>query len=423
MEETVRQFGLYYLMFISVLYYMFRKYIISIFDPFLFTILMMASSLSLSINSSFFIYVLLSVLGFTVGFRLVDIPKRNIIKNIKLVDLKLFEIFTALFFVLFAVTTTFVLIDSGIPLFSDNPSEAKTSMFVEGTGWIRRITFLSPFLAVCICLNLIVSKNKFFFIIIFLIYTLITVLGGSKSGLIGIVAIFWYLYQQDNLWVNSVMYIKRLIKTKIKYFVVVTLSLFVFIAIKESESDGAEPIYSIGFRLMEFGDVMLYYGISEVRNFFLHLNFIDFILYEINGVTGMLRFTSYYEPLGYQMVKASLDTDLLSSDVILGPNTVFIVRGHIFFGFIGGIIYCFLMGYLASYFRKKILELTIKNIFIYALGVYLFFQIPAFLREFNQSVSSLFDMFLYLSPLLLFSILIKEFFYSNLETLKSSLPN
>ena len=219
------------------------------------------------------------------------------------------------------------------------------------------------------------------------------------------------------------MYIKRLIKSKVKYFIAITLTLFVLIAVKESESDGVDPIYSIGFRLMEFGDVMLYYGVSEVRDFFLHLNFFDFILYEINGVTGMLRFTSYYEPLGYQMVKAYLNTELLSNDVILGPNTVFMVRGHIFFGFIGGIMYCFLMGYLASYFRKKILELTIKNIFTYALGVYLFFQIPGFLREFSQSVSSLFDLFFYLGPLLFLSILIKEFFYTNSEALKSSFPN
>lgn len=417
MEETVLQFGLYYLVFTAILFYLFRKYIISIFDPFVFTILMISSSLSIALESTFFIYILIAISSFIFGFKLIGIPKRNNISKESIVDVKLLEIFTILFFILYFIITVYMLKDSGIPLLSDNPTESKTSMFTEGTGWIRRVTFLSPFLTICICLSLIVSKSKRFFTIIFIVYVFTTILGGSKSGLIGIVAVLWYLYQQDNLWSESVLYVKKLIKSKVKYFVIITLILFVYIVLKESDIEGVDPIYSIGFRLMEFGDVMLYYGTKEVRSFFSHLNFIDFILYEFNGIFGMLRLTSYYEPLGYQMVKAYWNTDSLFNDVVLGPNTVFFVRGHIFFGNIGGIFYSFVMGIFAAYFRKKILELKIKNIFVYAVCVYFFFQIPGFLREFSQSVSTLFDFCFYLGPIVFLSMIIKEVLYKK-ESIK-----
>jgi oligosaccharide repeat unit polymerase len=408
MDELVLHYGPYYIFFTLILFYLFRKHLISVFDPFVFTILMMSSSLSMSVDTNFFGYIFFSILFFIIGFKIVGLPKRNCFAIDNIVDIKLLEIFTVLFFLLYFVITILMLKDSGIPLFSDNPTESKTSMFVEGTGWIRRITFLSPFLTICICLSLILSKKKKFFFIIFIVYVFLSLLGGSKSGLIGIIAIFWYLYQQDNLWSVSILYIKNLIKSKVKYFFIVTLLLFVFIAIKESAIEGVDPFFSIGFRLMEFGDVMLYYGHQEVRDFFVHLNFIDFILYEFNGIFGMLRLAPYYEPLGYQMVKAYWNTNSLFDDVVLGPNTVFFVKGHIFFGYIGGIVYSFFIGAFAAYARKRIIEMKIKNIFTFALAVYFFFQIPNFLREFSQGVSSLFDFVFYLGPIILVSLILKE---------------
>lgn len=408
MEETVLQYGLYYVFFTSVLLYIFRKYIISIFDPFIFSVLMMSSSLSMSVNSFFFIYVLLSIIAFIVGFKWISLPKRNITYIEGFVDIKLLEIFTLLFFILYVIINFFIFKISGIPLLSENPSESKISMFVEGTGWIRRIIFLSNFLPICITILFIVSKKKKLYFLLLFLYLFISVLHGSKGGFLGSIAIFWYIYKQDNIWSDSVIYLKKFIKTKIKYLIIITLVLFISIVLKEAEIEGGNPLFSIGFRLMEFGDVMLYYGNKEVRDFFVNLNFIDFFLYEFNGILGMFRLTPYYEPLGYQMVKAYWNTSSLFDEVVLGPNTVFFVKGHIFFGFIGGIFYSFLMGLFVAYFRKKIIEIKIRNVFIYALAVYIFFQIPGFIREFGQSISMLFDFVFYLGPIVLLSLIVKE---------------
>ncbi|WP_149229141.1 hypothetical protein [Flavobacterium nitrogenifigens] len=258
-------------------------------------------------------------------------------------------------------------------------------------------------------------KKRFIFFVMFVAYFLLSILQGSKSGALGIVAVFWYFYQQNNIWSDSVIYIKKLIKSKMKYFLIVTAVLFLSIVIKEAqiEEEDGNPIFAIGFRLMEFGDVMIYYKTQIVRDSFANFNFIDYFLYEFNSIFGMLRLTDYYEPMGYQMVKTYWSTSSLFDDVVLGPNTVFFVRGHIFFGYIGGIIYSFLIGILTAYFRKKIIEIRITSVFRYALAVYGFFLIPAFLKEFNQAIGTMFDFVFYLGPIFFLSLIIKESFNKN----------
>lgn len=408
MEEVVLQFGLYYVFFSLVLFYLFRKYILSVFDPFVFIILMMSSSLCLTLDSSFFVYVLLSVLFFFFGFKLIGVPKRNFDKIDEFVDTKLIEIFTLLFFIIYVIVSLVMFKSAGIPLLADNPTESKISIYSEGNGWVRRLIFLSGFIPICISLLLIVSKKKLFYSLMFFLYLLISVMHGSKGGIIGAIAIFWYLYQQNNIWSDSTIFIKKFIRSKIKYFLVITLVLFLSIVMKESEIEGQDLIFSIGFRLMEFGDIMLYYKTQLVRDYFVNFNLVEFILYEFNGILGMLRLTPYYEPLGYQMVKAYWSSSSLFDDVVLGPNTVFFVKGHVFFGYVGGILYSFVMGVFSAYFRKRIIEIKIKNIFIYAIAVYVFFQIPGFLKEFSQALSTTFDFVFYLGPIILFSLIFKE---------------
>jgi hypothetical protein len=114
MEELVLRFGLYYIFFSFLLFFLFKKYLLSIFDLFLFTVLMMASSLSLSTDSYFFFYVFFSILAFTIGFRLIKLPVRSDIKIEKLIDLQLLEIFTILFFILYVVLNLYFLKLSGV---------------------------------------------------------------------------------------------------------------------------------------------------------------------------------------------------------------------------------------------------------------------------------------------------------------------
>lgn len=409
MEDIIIDFGLFYILFSIVLFFLFRKYLISVLDPLLFVVLMLSSSLSLSIDSSIFPYVCICTLVFLLSFKLVGLTSRNENPLDVVTHLNLLKVFSILLFLVYFISSIYIFYVSGIPLLTDNPTESKIANYGEGTGWIRRILFLSAYIPIGLSLIIITSKQKKSFVLVFILYLFVAILQGSKGGFIFSISVFWYLYQQKNIWLSNSYKIRKVIKNNVKFFLVLTVLLFVFIVMKESKNEDQKPIFSIGFRLMEFGDVMLYYKWDDVRTFFSPLKPINFFEYEFNGILGMLRFADYLEPLGYQMTKVIWDTG--TDSAIVGPNTVFFVRGHIFFGFLGGIIYSFLVGLLIAFLRKKIISARVTNLFLYSLVIYLFFQLPLYLKESSLVVSSLFDFVLYLSPLLIVSIILTKKFY------------
>lgn len=354
----------------------------------------MSSALCLSLDSSIFGYVLFSIFTFYLGFVINGVPKRNLDSTIKPVNVASLEVFTLLFFCLYIIANVMLYSTSDIPLFSDNATESKISVFTSGTGWIRRIMFFSSFLPIALMILVVFTKKKLFYGSLMLFYMFISILLGSKSGFMGIFLIFWFFYTQKNIWNEGNMQIKNFLKSKMKYLVLGSLLIVVFIVAKEGgKSDEGPIIYSLGFRAMEFGDVMLYYKIDNVRHFFDNYNFINFIGDELNGITGMLKLDTYRDPLGYVMAKTYLGNRV--SETVTGPNGLFFVRGHIYFGYIGGLIYCFIMGYLYSLIRKKILGMYVNDLFVYAICIFIFFNLDGALREFSQFISTLFSFFVF----------------------------
>jgi oligosaccharide repeat unit polymerase len=411
MIEVVLKYGYLYVLFSIIILLFFRKYLTSIFDPIIFILLAISSSLAISCENYFFVYVLISSLAFFLSFYFVGnpLPSKKIIvyeNN----DLNLLLIFTYIYFFLYIIINLYLFWTSGIPLFTKNPTLNKVIMYNDGLGFIRRINFSSNFLTICIFLSFILSKEKKIFFIMLLINVIITVISGSKSGLLYIIFIVWYIIQNDFLWTSTNLYLRKMIKSTIKYLFITSIIIFIAISIIESKNEDSSPFFSILFRLMEFGDVMIYYSVDYVRDYFSHLGIIDYFRYELNGIFGMLRLDNYLEPIGYQLVKAYWNKDNLFNGAILGPNALFFVKGHIFFGYIGGVIYSFLIGFTVAFARKKILNSQIKNIFIFALSTYLFFTLPVFLKEFSLAFSMCVDLIIFFSPIFLISLLINERF-------------
>jgi oligosaccharide repeat unit polymerase len=381
----------------------------------------MASCLCLCVDSPIFYYILLGCGGFYLGVVTNGKLKRNIDHPIQKKNLLLLEIYTLGVFSLYILANIILYKDASIPLFSENATENKIAIFSSGSGWIRRIFFFSSFIPIGLLLLGILSikrKKQIFYGGLLLMYMLFSILLGSKSGFLGIFYIIWLFYTQENLWGERNMAIRRFIKSKIKYLLLGSVAIFSFIVFKENEASPEHLLFSIGFRLMEFGDVMLYYKIPFIREYFDSYNFLDFIKSELNGILGILRITPYKEPLGFIMSKVYSGDK--ASAIITGPNTVFLVRGHIFFGYVGGILYCFVAGWLFSYLRKKILMMRIDNIFFYAVSVFIFFNLEGLLREFHQYLSVLFDFGIYTISIFLISLLINDYI---LQIRKSRLVN
>ena len=405
MEELVFNFGIWYIFYVIVLLILFKKYLYSIFDPAIFIILMMSSCLSLSMDSSFYWYCLFACLAFYLGVVTNGRIKRNTTSPIKLNNFILLELFTLGVFLLYFIANIILYKDSNIPLFSDDATSNKIAIFGSGTGWIRRIFFFSSYIPIGLSLLCILTESRIkriIYSIFLMLFLMLSILLGSKSGFLGVFFIIWIFYTQKNLWRGKNLYFKIFIKEKIKYLLLGSISIFVFIVYSENLENPSFFWISLGFRLMEFGDVMLYYKLQEVRDAFTQFNFLDFIKTEFNGILGILRIVEYQQPLGYQMAKAY--NGGIESDIITGPNTVFLVRGHIFFGYLGGIIYSFFMGWLFSLLRLKILTYKITNIFIYSILIFVFFNLDGLLREFSQIFSVFFDFLIYTFPILIISL-------------------
>jgi len=410
MEELVLNFGVWYLFYLLILLILFRRYLYSIFDPAIFVLLIMASSLALSMDSDFFWYILLACLGFYLGVMTNGRIKRNTTSTVSLKNFMLLEFFTIGVFILYFIANIFLYKDTSIPLFSDNPTVEKIAIFGAGSGWIRRIFFFSSFIPIGLLLVIILSKSKtktIIYGVMLVVFMVFSIFLGSKSGFLGFFYILWLFYTQLNLWNSENIKIRELISSKLKYIIIFSISIFVFIVYNETKENPSIFLISVAFRLMEFGDIMLYYKLDFVRNVFSNYNFIDFISNEFNGILGILRIVEYKEPLGFLMNKAYRGS---VGDVITGPNTVFLVRGHIFFGYIGGIIYCYTMGWMFSFLRNRILTRDINNIFIYALLIFLFFSLEGFLREFSQYFSMIFDFAIYTLTIFAISLYLSDIF-------------
>ena len=410
MEERVINFGIWYIIFVIILLFLYRKYLYSIFDPAIFIVLMMASCLALSMDSDFFWYCLLACASFYIGVFINGRIKRNTTSPIEFKDFILLEIFTIGIFFLYLLANLFLYKDANIPLFSDDPTKSKIEVFGAGSGWIRRIFFFSNFISIGFILMCLLTKSKikryiyFSFLISFMA---LSILLGSKSGFLSIFYILWLFYTQTNLWGVNNIALRKFIKQKIKYVFVISILIFVIIVYRENIENPSFFWVSLGFRLMEFGDVVLYYKLPSVSDAFTKYNINDFIKNEFNGILGLLRIVEYQKPLGFLMAQEyniGLDTE-----VITGPNTVFLVRGHIFFGKIGGILYSFLAGWLFSYLRLKILNYKIKNIFIYSFSIFIFFNLDGFLREFSQTLSVFFDFIIFTFPIFIISLIIYSY--------------
>lgn len=402
MNEYVELYGWSYFFFLIILFLLFKRFLYSYLDPHILVIQLFAASLSFSIDSPFFLYVISSVFAFYCGMILVSSKIGRNQECAKIIDLPLLKYYSIIFFAIYVLANIYLYRDTPIPLFADNPTEEKIASFSEGSGWVRRIIFISSFLPICFSLLILFSVKKKLYVYMLLTYVAISVLMGAKSSFLHILFLLSFLYTQKKFKNESNIVFFLAVKRYTWIACLLGVGIFAFIVLKEMEAEGGIPLYSIGFRLMAAGDVMLYYKFDWIRDSF-NYDFWNYIPDEINGITGMFRIVPYNEPIGYLMVKEYLGREL---DTVLGPNAPFFIKGHIYFGYLGGVFFCFVVGLFYAWFRKKIFNIKVSNIFIYAFLLNIFFLLINFLKESGMFISRLFDLCIVSIPIILLSNII-----------------
>lgn len=401
---------------VFVVYYtLYKKYIYSLFDPLLFFLITQAFSTELAIieitENWYLINFITCQILFTSGFLLYSKSIRN--KN-RIIDsnfyisennLSALKIFCYIGFLIIIAGNMLFFFQKGIILFSDDPSMSKVTDFEGGMGFVKRINWgLLPLISL-ISIFLLIYLKELKFILILLSLVLITISGGGK----GTILIYLYIVSILGLFNNlsKINYYKYLGKFKIPIGLVGILIAFYIFSTKSEDFE--KTIIAAGIRFLYFGDIILYYYQSDSVKHFQQLGIIDFLSREFNSILGLLRLTEYTNPIGYEMVIYSLTSEQLNT--ITGPNAPFYVKGHIFFGAYGALIYSFFVGGFVGYIRKLLFSLNNqkKNYIHVLILIFLNVNIFGFPQDSALFISIVFDTLLFsIIPIIISFIIVKK---------------
>jgi hypothetical protein len=371
------------LLIFCLLYVLFRRQIFSVFDPLLYFIITQAFSIELGllqIKDPLYLSLFLGFqLAFVLGFNLVakrtramdtiDDEHLTLVNN----EYKFWVYFTIIGFVVVVIANLYLFKVQGIILLSDDPTKEKVSAFEGGggIGAVRRINWGLLNLINLSTIFLYIKTKKVMFLFMLIILILISVSGGSKSSLLVYVTILALLGQMKTVSASGAFQSINRLKLPL---LLVGLVLSVAI-IGANAGNLNDSILGLGIRFLYFGDIIFYYYNNDAVVHFQKLGIIDFLNYELNPILGILRIAPYLTPLSYELVLHSFAGNEVL-DTVTGPNIPYYVKGHIFFGNVGGFIYSLLVGMLIAFtrnilFRKhskysSYLLLVFLNMFIFS---------------------------------------------------------
>jgi hypothetical protein len=374
----------------SALYVLFyRRFVFSLLDPLNIFVLTQVCSCVLAVFFvseplmllQFFAAQISFWLGFRICFR-AQAPAQAMTFTAR--DMQVAEIVTVLLLLAWAGANLYVGATVGFPLLSANPSESKVTSFMGGLGFAKRFNFgIGVWVPASALLLAIHGEHRRMFKFVFFLSVLITALGGSKGGLLSFLYIIGYTTAREGMG-----------RKWIRFSRVLGVSAFAIVMIVLIRENGSlvDGLAGLMKRVLFYGDVVIYYYKPEIMHHFANLGVKDFLLSELNPILGALRLTPYQDPLGYQMVNYSLGNYTLAT--IMGPNTLFFVRGHVYFGILGGTLYAATIGYIVArvrrwYFESKVhTPIATASLLCFAVLIfYLPLESPLF-------VSSAFDTFI-----------------------------
>jgi oligosaccharide repeat unit polymerase len=340
-----------------ILYVIFRKYIISVFDPLFFYVITQAFSIELAFidiqNPSYLIHFLLSQAFFTLGFisvgktaRPVSDEKASYTEE----QIRLVNYFNFFAFIVVLLANLYFIYARGLIILSDDPSISKFSEFEGGgMGAIRRINWgLSYLLLTSAFFVYVKTKSKMNLAIVVVLF-LLSGTSGAKGAFLTIISLIALVGVIPSVKKEAVF--KRIDRLKIPVLALGGVLAIFILMFSGGEGTIDSAVLKLGIRFLYFGDSIIYYYTESSVKYFSTMNFFDFLSYEFNSILGILRIVDYRPPLGNDLLLYFIDKDV-DFGAMVGPNTPYYVKGHIFMGYIGGLIYSFVVGAILGYCRK-----------------------------------------------------------------------
>ncbi|MFC4233115.1 O-antigen polymerase [Parasediminibacterium paludis] len=400
--------GQSFLLFL-LFFLLYKKFIFSIFDPLFFFLITQAFSVELSIltlNSLYFLHIIFCELFFFLGF-IVLAPSKRKFKHIEIghllkvtsSSLEYLNVFLNISLIIIIISNIYLFSQSGIILLAKDPSESKVTTFSEGGGLgvVRRINWGVLYFSGLISVFLYLKTNKTSYLIKFLIIIFVSSLSGSKGALlfyIQALPFFAILYKGKSVF--------NKIKKLIYVLIPVSCALVLYILFTISKDVDA-TFFALGYRFLYFGDAILFYYDQYSLKHFTSYSMLNFLWDELSSPLALFRLTNYEIPLGYKLV---MFRENINTIPVFGPNVPFYVKGHIYFGYFGALLYSFslgiIVGYLRRYFYLLLMRLkeSVTSIFAFVFIIFINLLLFGIAQDSTLFFGTLFDTIIFSIPIL-----------------------
>lgn len=427
LDYYFNEIALISLLFIAIYYFIYKKTILSLFDPFLFIILATALSNAMvfilylysDIRTEYLEQMVLTEISFLAGFfvfksiRLDKYQKRAACPDYSLFNPR----FIISFFYVVSVTHIALQLSSyiffGIPLLAENRMTMYTG---TGMGFIGRIldlltisgTFLAFYRYFYIKKGFLRNVYNIFYIIFLISVQLLT---GNKTNLLLLIyVIFLMQIYATKIYGIETATANKYISRFQRYTLILSIPFAFLVMGYQYVNSGADvnrfkPVQMMTQRIFSFGDIY-YLSLPNDNIKSMNASYADPLTHLFKSPLGMLRIYKWDElpiDLGVELYQAHNKTNTLK-----GPNARYNYFAMLFYKYYSQIIYCFIIGLIVSFVRNKLFGILPRNLIFGVFYTYFSFNLLYMYQDQSYTIAKYIDFFIFMPGLLLVAYLISK---------------
>lgn len=347
-----------------IIYYLtYKKVFISLLDPLNLNVFFSFLAASVvfflyfigEINNYYFSSYCFTQIAFTLGFFVFKPIKKNEL-NLRFGNEKKIEDELLFLQILFLVSSSMHIMSQlyiyhlvGVPLFMK--SYLDTYSGGGGIGMYARIISASTIMSWYLLIHFFVNKKGqsikkylWFYIFISLVFF---VLGGSKGTFLTIGFIL-FLYSLINSRFNlTILQLRgKIFKLSLKLFYIVCIMAIIIIFYKDNQ--GVNPFLQLCIRLIHSGDAYFYGYPNDVLKNIKPASGFDALFSDILGMFRIVDWDKLPPPFGMTLYRYHYPL----TEIMNGANARHNIYGLFYFGYIGSIIFSFILGFSVSFCRN-----------------------------------------------------------------------
>lgn len=285
---------------------------------------------------------------------------------------------------IFIFSTILVWYVNGIPLFSENPSVAKVTIYQGGFGVVRYIHFVLPiyltmysFLYLILNIKKTTSLSYLFSMFVLVFCFLFFILSSAKTSILWSLFAFAFI---NEVYSNNKFY-KRINKIKLLLFIFSIAIVFVILMLSDNNtgSDMLSRLSTLfGVRMLASGDALFFWYNFDLATKMSSINIIEYLFSPIMGMFGLAE---HEYSLG--VIAMNVATGFPLGE--FGPNGQLPLVLGLSFGPFRFFIAClsgFLFFYIRNNFYKVIIKFggggTILFTLVFFYGIYIYIDVIYF---------------------------------------------